>query len=444
MTDTGSRRTMVRAARGIMAVGLLVGVTLAASDRGQADRDRGGRDRNDRDDEDTLLVWASDKAHVVPDFLAVIDFDRDSRRYGQVLRTVPLTGASAVGNEPHHVGLSRDGRTLALGGLLSVLRGQDQVFFFDVTDPRNPTCIRSDNPPGASITDEFAPLKNGGFLVTFMGGGDGAAPGRVAEYDSATGFVQTWPATPPPDGFNPHGISIDEASNLMVTSDFICPLRTLHVHGGDMALVRGSVRVWDLARRAITRTITVGSPANPAGTMEVQLIPRDRRLRAFTAGMIDGKLYLVDTQAGTATAVFDFAALATGAVPAMPQLLRVNKDGTRLFVTLNGAGKVVMLDIEQPRRPRLLSVVNLGADSGPHFLRLTKDERRLVVSDYFLVEDLAPGGIVNVEGDHKVHVIDVHQNRLELDRRFDVDFDRDIRTGPARPHGVVTLAARNR
>jgi selenium-binding protein 1 len=48
-----------------------------------------------------------------------------------------------------------------------------------------------------------------------------------------------------------------------------------------------------------------------------------------------------------------------------------------------------------------MSVVNLGAGSGPHFLRLTNDERRLVVTDYFLVEDLAPGGIVNVEGDHK-------------------------------------------
>ena len=91
-----------------------------------------------------------------------------------------------------------------------------------------------------------------------------------------------------------------------------------------------------------------------------------------------------------------------------------------------------------------MSVVNLGADSGPHFLRLTNDERRLVVTDYFLVEDLAPGGIVNVEGDHKIHVINVRGDRLELDRDFNVDFDRDISTGPARPHGVVMLSARDR
>jgi hypothetical protein len=133
--------------------------------------------------ENTLLVWAGDQDHQAPDFVAVVDFDRHSPTYGKVLRTVPLSGASAVGNEPHHVGLSRDGKTLALGGLLGILRGNDEVFFFDVTDPRHPRFLQSDNPPNASITDEFASLKNGGFLGTFMGGADGAHPGRVVEYD---------------------------------------------------------------------------------------------------------------------------------------------------------------------------------------------------------------------------------------------------------------------
>jgi hypothetical protein len=67
-----------------------------------------------------------------------------------------------------------------------------------------------------------------------------------------------------------------------------------------------------------------------------------------------------------------------------------------------------------------------------------------MVSDYFLVEDLAPGGIVNVEGDHKIHVINVYENRMTLDRRFDVDFNRDISTGPARPHGLIALRAKDR
>jgi hypothetical protein len=225
----------------------------------------------------------------------------------------------------------------------------------------------------------------------------------------------------------------------MVTSDFICPAHTLLIPGGGGVAMRGCVRVWDLARRAVTRTISVGTPTQPAGTMDVQLIPQDQRLRAFTAGMADNNLYLIDTQKGTAKAVFNFSALAVGNAPAMPQLLRINKQGTRLFITVNGAGKVAMLDISSPEKPKVLSVVELGPGSGPHFLRLTGDGKRLIVTDYFLVEDLAPPGVVNADGDHKVHVINVHGNRLELDERFDLDFNRDISTGPARPHGVIPL-----
>jgi hypothetical protein len=103
----------------------------------------------------------------------------------------------------------------------------------------------------------------------------------------------------------------------------------------------------------------------------------------------------------------------------------------------------VMFNIARPDHPEVMSVVDLGPGSGPHYLQLTSDEKRLVVTDYFLVEDLAPGGVVQAEGDHKVHVINVHGNRLELDPRFDLDFNRDISTGPARPHGVVLLSARD-
>jgi hypothetical protein len=401
-----------------------------------------GRHERRHGEQNTLLIWAGDKAHVKPDFVAVIDFDEHSPSYGKVLRTVPLSGPSAIGNEPHHVGLSADGKTFVGGGLLSVLRGQDQVFFYDVSHPREPQFVRSDNPPHASIADEFDALSNGGFFGTFMGSPDGANPGRLVEYDANQRYVQAWPLDPPSDGFDPHGLAIDEAHNLILTSDFICPLHTLNVAGGDEVLLRGSVRVWDFAQRTITGKIVVGDPANPAGTIDVGLIPGDRQLRGFTAGMADNKLYLLDTKKGTAAAVFDFTPFGVSGAPIWPQLFRITRDGTRLFITLNyagNAGKVVQFDIERPEHPKVLSVVDLGPGSGPHYLELTKDEKRLVVSDYFLVEDLTPGGVVKAEGDHKIHVLEVSREHLRLDRRFDLDFNRDIATGPARPHGIVIL-----
>jgi hypothetical protein len=56
-------------------------------------------------------------------------------------------------------------------------------------------------------------------------------------------------------------------------------------------------------------------------------------------------------------------------------------------------------------------------------------------------DDLAPGGVVHADGDHKIHVINVRHDHMALDPRFDVDFNRDIATGPARPHGVVMLGS---
>ena len=75
--------------------------------------------------------------------------------------------------------------------------------------------------------------------------------------------------------------------NLMVTSDFICPSTTLHAMPGGLDL-RGSVRVWDFRQRKILRTIHI---PNAGGTIDVRLIPGDPLARAYTAGMLDDKLY---------------------------------------------------------------------------------------------------------------------------------------------------------
>jgi selenium-binding protein 1 len=375
-----------------------------------------------------LFICAGDQARSAPDFLAVINFDEHSSEYGGVIATAPFPGKSAVGNEPHHIGMSARGNTVGCGGLLSVLKGQKEVFWFDVSNPRAPKAFADADPPLSSITDEFHTLPRGGFLITMMGGANGHAPGRVAEFDHRLRLVKEYPQNPPADGFNPHGIDVRPELNLMVTSDFICPSSTLHGVAGGLEL-RGSVRVWNFDRREIVRSIQVG---DGAGTIDVKLIPNDRKQRAFTAGMVDDQLYLVDTRRGTARAVFDFSNIAKGG---WPQLIRITSNGKRMFVSMNLAGKIAMFDISDPERPRLLRDLDLGPDSGPHYIALTKDERRLVITDYFLNEDAS--GKVHAEGDHKVHVARVSHNDLELDPRFELDFNTAFSTGPARPHGAA-------
>ena len=425
MSNSARARAVPQAALRFLGVALLL---MCAGARGASDESGRAETERSRGSGKLLFICTGDQARQSADFLAVVNFDEASPDYGKVITRAPLPEPGATGNEMHHIGLSADGKIVACGGLLSVLKGQKEIFFWNVSDPTRPEFIAAANPPLSSITDEFHALPQGGFLVTMMGGANGHAPGRVAEFDRQMHLVAEHPAIPPEDGFNPHGIAVRPELNLMVTSDFICPTTTLNAVAGGLDL-RGSVRVWDLERREIVRTIVI---PNAGGTIDVKLIPHDAAARGYTAGMLDDQLYLLNTRAGTARAVFDFSTIRKGG---WPQLMRVTRDGRRLFISMNQAGKVVMFDIADPEQPRALKVLELGDGSGPHYIALSADERRLVISDYFLNED--GFGKVHAEGDHKIHVARVTHDDLVLDPRFALDFNTAFASGPARPHGIA-------
>jgi selenium-binding protein 1 len=429
----------------------LASTTFAHDGFNQFDRDTYEQHNRYDQREKVLYIWASDQARVAPDFLAVIDFDENSLNYGRVITTVPLPPPGNIGNEPHHCHLSADERILACGGLLSVLKGQNGIFFFDVTSARHPRFLFSTKALDSSITDDFMPLPEGGFLITQMGSATGGAPGRVAEYDGRLHFVanhfgkvslfKELPVDPPIDGFNPHGISIRPDLNLMLTADFVLPSSTL-VPSTEPVL-RNTIRVWNYRARKIIKTIRVLAPDNtPAlGTMDVKFLPHDPNGIAYTPGMFDGYIYMLDPRNGTATPAFDCATVVphvdTEVRGGMGQIMATPESGDRLIFTLFQAGQVGMLDTTDRANLQQIpgAIVNFGKDAGPHNIVLTKDDSRLVVADYFLNEDDA--GILHFEGDHKVHVVKVRRNRLIKDRRFKLDFNTAFPTGPARPHGIA-------
>ena len=55
------------------------------------------------------------------------------------------------------------------------------------------------------------------------------------------------------------------------------------------------------------------------------------------------------------------------------------------------------------------------------------------MTDYFLNED--EFGKLHYEGDHKVHVLRVQRGRLQIDYRFNLDFNTAMAT--SRPHGIA-------
>jgi len=399
--------------------------------------------------ETVLYIWAGDQARVAPDFLAVVDFDAGSENYGHVIKTVPIPPPGNVGNEPHHCHLNKSKTILGCGGLLSVLKGQNGIFFFDVTDKYNPKFILSSKAVESSITDDFFPTPEGGFLISQMGAADGTSPGRIAELDRNLHFVANhfgttsmfleWPKNPPVDGFNPHGISARPGINLMMTADFILPASTLNVVPGD-PILRGTVRIWDYASRTIIKTIEPQNPnGGPAlGTMDVKMLPRDPNGIGYVAGMFDGHIYMIDPLAGTASAAFDLSTVTphvdTEVPGGMGQILATPQSGDRLIIGLFQAGQVVMLDTTDRANLKQISVVSFGSGAGPHNLMLSDDDSRLVVTDYFLNQD--DFGKVHAEGDHKVRVLKVTHDKLKEDKHFQLDFNTAFVTGPARPHGI--------
>ena len=407
------------------------------------------QNQNSGRSEKVLYIWAQDQAQVAPDFLAVIDFDEQSPKYGKVINVVPVPPPGNTGNEPHHCHLNSNKTILGCGGLLSLLKGQNGIFFFDVKDAKKPRFLLSTKAVESAMTDDFLPLENGGFLITQMGSATGMAPGRVAEFDGRLHFVKDhfgtvslfneWPSTPPLDGFNPHGISARPDLNLMMTSDFILPSSTLM--GSMGPVLRSSVRVWNFRDRLITKTIDLFTPdGSPAlGTMDVKMLPNDPKGYAYTSGMFDGHIYLIDPERGTGTPVFDLSTVTphvdTPVSGGMGQILATPQSGDRLIVGTFMAGQIVMLDTTNRFNPKQISVVSFGANAGPHNIVLSDDDSRLVVTDYFLNEDSA--GIIHFEGDHKVHVLKVTHDGLTEDKRFNLDFNTAFKTGPARPHGIA-------
>jgi selenium-binding protein 1 len=84
-------------------------VALAQNGQGGRQEDRGepqDRDDHGRGADKVLYIWAQDQAKVAPDFLAVIDFDEQSPKYGEVINVVPLPPPGNIGNEPHHCHLN--------------------------------------------------------------------------------------------------------------------------------------------------------------------------------------------------------------------------------------------------------------------------------------------------------------------------------------------------
>jgi DNA-binding beta-propeller fold protein YncE len=400
-----------------------------------------------------LVVWAGDDDRRDEDFLAVLDANPRSRRYGHVLATIPV---DSTGNEPHGVNtMARADGVVVATGLRS-----DRVFVFDLRDPVRgrlrrviePSRSRVLRAPVVAVTGRAGPV-----FVTeadrnrYRGRGREVldAPGGLLELDV------------PGRGVRERSAAASDARAYIVAPSGGAIVRdalvTTNRGHGWVATTEGeflpgiTVQVWSLERRRVRATVPLeAGPRGEENLGPLTVVPVAGRRTVFVNTHDGGALYAsdsVDLERPAFRLAYDFGA------GSRPSGAAVTPDG-RLYVTaLAGRDEVVGLDVHDPWHPSVAFRMRIPSEragaAGPSALAMSADGQRIAVADYTV--DLPAE---RLDGDRRVHMLrfDDEARVFVLDERFrdeqtgevGVSFDRAVwphgRTGPARPHGVLFVA----
>lgn len=116
----------------------------------------------------------------------------------------------------------------------------------------------------------------------------------------------------------------------------------------------------------------------------------------------------------------------------------ISQDGRFAYFTLTLADHIAALDISDLSNvKRLDDPDEVQPTIGPHYLKLTPDQKHLLVTDYFV--QTGDIGIVNTPADFKALYIDIlDDGSLSFNRS--IDFPREFANrGGAKPHSSVVF-----
>lgn len=315
-----------------------------------------------------LYAWTAAADSTTADFLAVIDVTDGSATVGEVVHTVPVPGHS---NRPHHSEheMGPDGR-LFVNGFAS-----GQSWIFDMSDAARPTIAAQFGEMGGyAHPHSFIRLPNGNVLGTFQmqHGADGIRPGGLVELTRDGAVVRA--SAPQPASVaaatRVYSGAVVEALDRIVTT-------TTDMDGDDPA--SRQVQVWRLSDLTLLHTFAL--PDGPRGG--------EGMYTAEPRVMADGKTVLVSTFACGLYVMdgLDSDAPSARLVASFPEKERTNCAipaivGHHYLVTVPAYSAVVALDISDPNAPREVSRVAFDSTDVPHWLAVSPDGRRVVVTGY--------------------------------------------------------------
>jgi hypothetical protein len=377
-------------------------------------------DSADGSAKDYLYLWTASADSTQPDFLAVLDVTEDSARYGALITTIAVP---RLGNRPHHTEheLPAD-RQLFANGYAS-----GRSFVFDLTTPDAPRITAGfGDVDGYSHPHSFVRLPNGNVLATFQMKRAGASmrAGGLVELTPGGALVRSRSADSPgaDSGLRVYSAGVAPALDRIVTTSTSMEQ--------EFEASR-TLQFWRLSDLTLLTSITLPGP-NGEFTAEPRLLADGRRMlvSTFSCGLF--LLDSLETARPRATQVASFPQKPSESC-AIPVIV-----GNYYLVTVPAWSAVVSLDISDPSAPKEVSRVAFGPDDVPHWIAVSPDERRVVVTGY--------------EGmQHRVQLLrfDPSTGQLALDERFREDgasapgFRMDDKLwphggrAPGVPHGAV-------
>ena len=343
-----------------------------------------------------LYVFCVDADARDNDFLAVIDVDAESARYGQILYQLDLGSA---GNETHHFGYTDD-RTHIWGCSLF----SNRIFVINVSDdPARPKLVKSfDSSEKTGFTGPHSPYAlPGRMLISYLGGKDGGLPAGLAEFDNDGTFIRKLDL--PPEAPYGYDVAINPDRNRMVTSSFTPPENYRKpLAKMDLKRFGDKLVVWDFRARKPLQTLTTG-----AAPLECRWSLKEGADHGFANCALEDTLWVWE---GDGQGAYGARKLCeTGKFPVD---LSQSPDGKYLYVGCFMSDEVQQWDVSDLKNPKLTSTLKPGEQ--PNMLHLTHDGKRMYITNSLL-------STMDHSDKFWVRLARVGPGGLTLDKKFDVD-----------------------
>jgi selenium-binding protein 1 len=358
-----------------------------------------------------LYVFCVDADAKDNDFLAVIDVQPESAKYGQILYQLDLGSA---GNETHHFGYTDD-RTHIWGCSLF----SNRIFLINVADdPAKPKLVKVlDSARESGLTGPHSPYAlPGRMLISYLGGKDGGLAAGLAEFTNEGRYVRTLPM--PKEAPYGYDVAINPSANRMITSSFTPPDNYRKpLAKMDLKQFGDKLVVWDFRERKPLQTLTTG-----LAPLECRWTNKEGANHGFTNCALENTLWVWE---GSKDGSYSARKLCeTGKLPAD---LSQSPDGRYLYVSCFGGNEIQQWDVSDLKKPRLASTVSPGVQ--PNMLHVTGDGKRMYVTNSLL-------STMDRSENFWVRLVHVGPDGMKMDPFFNVDLTK-FKTGPARGHDML-------